>query len=151
MGGDQRRESFHSIVIEVPFVPCEINVASCKNLKSLKISRASSIADEWLCSHISNCPLLESSTIDSCPRFTSVKISSLHFKQFCIMDCESLAEVQTETPNLRIFKYSGSIISFISDALTLSEADLCFITDDMDTQCYVKYVEVIWTHCEVSG
>lgn len=67
------------------------------------------------------------------------------------MDCESLAEVQTETPNLRIFKYSGSIISFISDALTLSEADLCFITDDMDTQCYVKYVEVIWTHCEVSG
>ncbi|KAH9713199.1 F-box/LRR-repeat protein 25 [Citrus sinensis] len=123
----------------VPFVPCEINVASCKNLKSLKISRASSITDEWLCSHISNCPLLESLTIDSCPRFTSVKISSLHLKQFCIMDCESLAEVQIETPNLRIFKYSGSIISFISDALTLSEADLCVISDDMDTQWYVKY------------
>lgn len=114
MGGDQRRESFHLIVIEVPFVPCEINVAFCKNLKSLKISRASSIANEWLCSHISNCPLLESLTIDSCPRFTSVKISRLHLKQFCIMGCESLAEVQTETPNLRIFKYSGSIISFIS-------------------------------------
>ncbi|KAK3211276.1 hypothetical protein Dsin_015982 [Dipteronia sinensis] len=124
------------------FDACEINVAYCKNLKSLSLS-SSSIKDEWLCNLISKLPHLECLYLGSCHKLESIKISSPSLKELRIYGCEKLAEVNIDTPNLSFFNYSGDMISLSSNALALSKVDLFLFRKNFYTLWHAKYIELL--------
>lgn len=53
----------HSVFVREPCGLCEVNVAPCKNLKSLKLCTPS-IKDDWLSNQISELPFPENLEID---------------------------------------------------------------------------------------
>lgn len=123
--------------------PIEINVSSCGNLKRLTFDFLP-IADEWLCNGISKFPLLEYLSMTKCHKLKSVRISSPCLKTLILECCDNLIQVEIETPNLSIFKYHGDLISFSSNALSLSETSLCFSSHLMvNIKWIVKYIEIL--------
>ncbi|KAJ0013468.1 hypothetical protein Pint_19613 [Pistacia integerrima] len=70
-----------------------------------------------------NLLLLQYLSITSCCQLRSINIPSPSLKKL-VINGYSLVEVKLETPNLSIFKFRGDAISFISNALALSETDL---------------------------
>lgn len=144
-------QGFKSLDIKAPnassiaiatLLKCEVSITSCKNLKRLVLWDCS-FTDEWLCNQISRLPLLEHLFIRCCQNIERIKISSTPLKTLCICMCERLVEVEIYTPNLRIFKYDGDVVSLSSGALTLSVTELCFSSHDVDSQWYVNYTELL--------
>lgn len=144
-------QGFKSLDIKAPnassiaiatLLKCEVSITSCKNLKRLVLWNCS-FTDEWLCNQISRLPLLEHLFIRCCQNIERIKISSTPLKTLCICMCERLVEVEIYTPNLRIFKYDGDVVSLSSGALTLSVTELCFSSHDVDSQWYVNYTELL--------
>lgn len=131
-----------SITVQGPTVPSAINIVLCKNLKFLSLY-AASVVDEWLSYLISRLPVLEVLGISRCYKLESIEISSPCLKGLKIIGCKKLAAVKIETPNLRKFGYNGDIISFSSSALTLLETNLYLYSGNIDSQWYVKYIELI--------
>lgn len=79
-----------------------------------------------------------------CHKLTSVRISSLCLKTLILECCDKLIQVEIETPNLSIFKYHGDLISFSSNALSLSETSLCFSSHLMvNIEWVVEYFEIL--------
>ena len=79
-----------------------------------------------------------------CHKLTSVRISSPCLKTLILECCDNLIQVEIETPNLSIFKYHGDLISFSSNALSLSETSLCFSSHLMvNIKWIVKYIEIL--------
>ncbi|XP_031252165.1 putative F-box/LRR-repeat protein At3g18150 isoform X1 [Pistacia vera] len=132
----------HSISLSQLSGPCEINIAPCKSLKRLKLRRLV-IRDEWLCNEMLKLPLLEYLSIMHCNKLESIKISSPSLKELLITECSNLVEVNMVTSNLSRFKYSGDVISFLFNDLTLSQVDLNFHSENIDDQWYAKYTELL--------
>lgn len=130
-------------VHQTALFPIEINVSSCKNLKCLTFHFLP-IEDEWLCNGISKFPLLEYLSITKCDRLKNIRISSPCLKTLILECCDKLIQVEIETPSLSIFKYHGDLISFSSDALSLTEASLCFSSHYMvNIEWLVEYIEIL--------
>ncbi|KAL9463822.1 hypothetical protein AB3S75_001595 [Citrus x aurantiifolia] len=123
-------------------LPCEINVASCKNIKFLTL-RLLSLKDEWLCSQIPNFPFLENLNLVGCDKLKSIKISSLSLKMLKIFECAGLVEVKIEAPNLSIFRYQGDVVSFSIGAMTLLETHLSFNKNNSDIDWYSEYIGLL--------
>lgn len=123
-------------------LPCEINVASCKNIKFLTL-RLLSLKDEWLCSQIPNFPFLENLNLVGCDKLKSIKISSLSLKMLKIFECAGLIEVKIEAPNLSIFRYQGDVVSFSIGAMTLLETHLSFDKNNSDIDWYSEYIGLL--------
>ncbi|TXG68693.1 hypothetical protein EZV62_003628 [Acer yangbiense] len=119
--------------------PFDINVTDCTNLKNIELVGAS-IKDESLYKLISELPFLESLCLGSCPKLKRVEISSPSLKTLKISKCYEVVELKIDSPNLSNFTFDGNMISLCSNALTLSDIDLCFNTQ---TQWYVKLVELL--------
>ncbi|KAI9165256.1 hypothetical protein LWI28_010519 [Acer negundo] len=132
----------HSLAFVGRLDECDINVAYCKNLKSLSLS-STFIKDEWLYNLISKLPLLECLYIGSCHKLESIKISSPSLRELCINGCVKLAEVDIDTPNLGFFNYFGDMISLSSNALALSKVDLFLFRDKFYTPWNIKYIELL--------
>lgn len=74
----------------------------------------------------------------------SIRISSPCLKTLILKCCDKLIQLEIETPNLSIFKYHGDLISFSSNALSLSETSLCFSSHYMvNIEWVVGYIEVL--------
>ncbi|KAJ0015255.1 hypothetical protein Pint_19735 [Pistacia integerrima] len=99
-------------------------------------------------------PLIEYLTIESSKGFKSlelfslsklrevkIRISNPSLKEL-IINGSDLVDVKLETPNLSIFKFRGHPISFISNAMALSETDL-YVYGYSDIQDLVKYIELL--------
>ncbi|KAH9713245.1 putative F-box protein [Citrus sinensis] len=123
-------------------LPCEINVASCKNIKFLTL-RLLSLKDEWLCSQIPNFSFLENLNLVGCDKLKSIKISSLSLKMLKIFECAGLIEVKIEAPNLSIFRYQGDVVSFSIGAMTLLETHLSFNKNNSDIDWYSEYIGLL--------
>lgn len=131
-----------SLIAILSLLKFDVSVTSCKNLKWLDLCECP-CTDDWLCSQIPRLPLLEQLLIRHCKNLERIKIPSTSLKTLGIGPCERLAEVKIDTPNLRIFKYNGDVVSLSSGALSLSEAELCFSSHNIDSQWYVNYIELI--------
>lgn len=139
----QKALSLKSICIVRPGLhQTDIGITSCKNLSQLNV-RGGSFTDEQLCNLISELPLLEDLCISSWNKIQNLKISSSRIKFLTLRACENLAEVLFETPNLSVFRYSGDIFSWTTCSLSLSEASLHFFSKNIDSQWYVKYIELL--------
>ncbi|TXG69213.1 hypothetical protein EZV62_004148 [Acer yangbiense] len=126
------------------FRPFDINATDCTNLKNMELEGAS-IKDVSLYKLISELSLLESLYLGSCCKLKTVKISSPSLKTLKISNCYKVVELMIDSPNLSHFTYDGGMISLCSNALALSNIDLCFklIKFDTQTQWYVKLVELL--------
>ncbi|XP_031258470.1 F-box/LRR-repeat protein At2g42720-like isoform X2 [Pistacia vera] len=134
----------HSVTI-TEIKACEIDIASCRNLKNLILSKLS-IMDDWLCNVISDFSLLQYLSITNCYELKRIKISSPSLKELVIYGfvlLTKVVEVKLETPNLSIFKFRGDAISFTSNVLALSKTDLYIDCFGYDTQFFVKYIEFL--------
>lgn len=131
-----------SISIASLAASCKIDITSCQNLKCLILSEGP-FTDGWLCCQVSRLLLLEQLCIWCCDNIGSIKILGPCLKILTIFRCKKLVEVMLDTPNLNIFRYTGDIVSFSSGALTLSEADLHFSSNKIDSEWYEKYIELI--------
>lgn len=88
--------------------------------------------------------ILECLDIFDCMNLMSIKISSLSLKKLCVISyVEHLTKFKIKTPNLRIFTYWGHMISFSSNSLALSETRLVFYHDDIDSEWYMKLIELL--------
>jgi hypothetical protein len=95
------------------------------NLKKLLLE-SMIVTDKWLHDVLSKHPLIESLEIRGCHMLKRIKISSDYLKSLTICYCTKLVEVNIITLNLRRLKYCGDVISFSSNAWTLSEVILEF-------------------------
>ncbi|KAL5753401.1 hypothetical protein ACOSQ2_023908 [Xanthoceras sorbifolium] len=138
----------HSLAFVGRLDACEINVAYCKNLKSLSLG-STFIKDEWLCNLISELPLLECLFIGACHKLESIKISSPSLKELYINGCVKLVEVNINTPNLSFFSYFGDMMSLSLNALALSNVDLFLFRNNFHSPWHVKYIELLaqFHHC----
>ncbi|TXG68771.1 hypothetical protein EZV62_003706 [Acer yangbiense] len=134
--------NLHSFEIYAPTALYEINVDYCKNLKRLSLGGIS-IKDEWLCNLVRKLQLLEYLGIGSCDDLESVKISCPTLKTLQISECSNLVELKIDTPNLSVLHYWGDMISFSSNALSLSDIDIELNPKKFDTEWYIKYIELV--------
>ncbi|KAL5755819.1 hypothetical protein ACOSQ2_020565 [Xanthoceras sorbifolium] len=134
--------NIHLLAISWSSAPCEINVASCKNIKDLSLNGIF-LKDEWLCQLISRLSLLEFLSIVDCFELKGVRISSPCLKELCLSDCRELVELNIDAPNLRVFTYWGRIVSFSLNALALSKTELELEYMSSDTQWFVKYIQFL--------
>ncbi|TXG68772.1 hypothetical protein EZV62_003707 [Acer yangbiense] len=131
-------------ILEDKFIQYDINVTGCSNLKDIELMGAS-MKDESLYKLISELPLLENLCLDSCPKLKTIKISSPSLKTLKIYRCYEVVELKIDSPNLSHFTYVGGMISLCSNALALSNIDLCFNLKRFENQSqqYVKLVELL--------
>ncbi|TXG69428.1 hypothetical protein EZV62_004363 [Acer yangbiense] len=92
---------------------CDINVASCKNIKDLSLNGVRMMND-WLCNLISELSILEFLSIFDCFELESFSISSPCLKELCLSGCRNLVEINIVAPNLRVFVYSGTMDEIIN-------------------------------------
>ncbi|KAK3219228.1 hypothetical protein Dsin_013198 [Dipteronia sinensis] len=123
---------------------CDINVASCKNIKDLSLSRVC-MKDNWLCNLISELSILKFLSIFDCFELESFRISSPYLQELCLSGCRNLVEISIRAPNLHVFVYSGKIISLSLNALALSKIDLELQIIGFYSQWFVKCVEYLET------
>ncbi|XP_059454254.1 FBD-associated F-box protein At3g52670-like [Corylus avellana] len=95
------------------------------NLKKLLVE-STIVTDKWLYDVLSKHPLIESLELRDCSMLKMIKISSDHLKSLTICHCTKLIEVDIITLNLHRLEYCGDVISFSSNAWTLSEVRLDF-------------------------
>ncbi|KAI9160615.1 hypothetical protein LWI28_010015 [Acer negundo] len=123
---------------------CDINVASCKNIKDLSLNGVCMRGD-WLCNLISELSILEFLSIFDCFELESFRISSPCLKELCLCGCRNLVEINIVAPNLHVFVYSGKITSLSLNALALSKIDLELHIMGFYSQWFVKCVEFLET------
>ncbi|KAL6526368.1 hypothetical protein OROMI_030008 [Orobanche minor] len=128
---------------------CRLDIASFKNLKHLKIIYVDG-KDDRLSNQISKFPFLECLILKGCRNLRSFKISSLSLKSFEMCSCVGVIEVKIEAPNLSLFKYQGSVVSFSLGALTLSESHILFRTKYLHPAQYDKYIKLLAMFYSVS-
>ncbi|XP_038904992.1 F-box/LRR-repeat protein At3g03360-like [Benincasa hispida] len=124
------------------FQPCCINISSCKNLKTLKLSMVA-IKDDWFHDCISEFPLLEMLALSYCHMLESLRISSPHLKKFILCGCESVTRVHIDTPCLSVLEFSGDVISFSLNAPALSQANVELSPRIFDNPWFVKQIEFL--------
>ncbi|KAG6733539.1 hypothetical protein I3842_01G229400 [Carya illinoinensis] len=107
------------------YKPCEINLAPCKSLKTLKLCMAA-ITDEWFHDRLSEFPLLENLALSDCRMLESIRISSRHLKRLLLRRCDFLIEVEIDAPCLCSFKYNGDTIPFSLNSPALLQSDVPF-------------------------
>lgn len=129
----------YSVHITAKQTPREIIVTPCKNLKELKLCEVV-ITDGWLCKQISELPFLEYLYVKYCGKLRNVKIISPRLKKLDFTSTEKLVELRLNTPNLSMFKTSGSMVSFSSNALALSETVFYYM---FYVDKYVKLIELL--------
>lgn len=118
----------------------EINLISCKNLTSLKLSLVS-ISDEWIHDLITELQFLKFLSLDHCEVVNAVKISSLCLEELELHNCQEWAELKIDTPNLRHLELSGTIASLSLNATSLSEIVLTYVGRDIFTQNCIEFLE----------
>jgi hypothetical protein len=84
------------------------------------------VTDKWLHDVLSKHPLIERLELHNYNTLKKIKISSDHLKSLTISYCAKLVEVNIITLNLHRLEYCGNVISFSSNAWTLSEVRLKF-------------------------
>ncbi|KAL0554178.1 hypothetical protein IC582_008095 [Cucumis melo] len=124
------------------FQPCCINISSCKNLKTLKLSMVA-ITDDWFNRCFSEFPLLEILALSYCHMLESLRISSSHLKKFILCGCESVTRVDIDAPCLSRLEFSGDVISFSLNAPALSQADMELSPRIFDNPWVVKQIEFL--------
>ncbi|KAL5824457.1 hypothetical protein ACOSQ3_020520 [Xanthoceras sorbifolium] len=134
--------NIHLLAISWSSAPCEINVASCKDIKDLSLNGIF-LKDEWLCQLISRLSLLEVLSIFDCSELRHVKISSPCLKELCLSNCRELVELNIDAPNLRVFTYWGRVVSFSLNTLALLKTELVLEYMSSDTQWFVKYTQFL--------
>ena len=95
------------------------------NLRKLLL-KSIIVTDKWLHNVLSKHSLIESLELHYCSMLKMIKISSDHLKSLTICFCTNLVEVNIITLNLHRLEYYGDVISFSSNAWTLSEVVLHF-------------------------
>jgi hypothetical protein len=109
------------------------------NLKKLVLN-SPIVTDKWLHGFLSKHPLIESLELSYFCLLERIKISSDHMKSLIIGQYSNLVEVNIVTPNLQRLGYWGKVISFSSNAFTLSEASLKF---SINTSLNVETIEFL--------
>ncbi|KAI9160014.1 hypothetical protein LWI28_004272 [Acer negundo] len=132
----------HLLSINGPTTSLEMNLALCKNLKSLSFSD-SKIEVEWPWDQISKLHVLEYLSIRNCSSFNSIKISSSSLKTLSIFGCVKLIELNIDTPYLHCFDYRGDIIPLSINAPALSKVSLNLPRGIIVTKWYVEYVKLL--------
>ncbi|KAI9160778.1 hypothetical protein LWI28_011508 [Acer negundo] len=122
----------------------QIDIASCKNLKSLILDTI--ITDEWLSNQISELNQLEYLSVNKSEKLENIRISSLSLKTLIIHGSFGLNSIKIETPKLSEFTYDGKIVEFSSNALYLSEANLCISTNQFYSR-NDEYIRFLGNFC----
>lgn len=124
------------------FQPCCININSCKNLKTLKLSMVA-ITDDWFHDCISEFPLLEMLALSYCHMLESLRISIPLLKKFILCGCECVTRVDISAPCLSVLEFSGDVISFSLNAPALSQANIELSPRIFDNPWFVKQIEFL--------
>eukprot|EP00257_Ricinus_communis_P015009 XP_015572832.1 putative F-box/LRR-repeat protein At3g18150 [Ricinus communis] len=105
---------------------CKINLAMCKDLKSLTLEDAN-MSDDWFQNLLSNFSLIEQLILSKCNALRHITISGRWLKKLALMECRELTEADIDTPNLLSFEYRGQKMPFSSlNPFSLKEAKLYF-------------------------
>ncbi|TXG68703.1 hypothetical protein EZV62_003638 [Acer yangbiense] len=133
-----------SVLISSLYTLRQIDIASCKNLKSLILDTI--ITDEWLSNQISELNQLEYLSLNKSEKLENIRISSLSLKTLIIHGSFGLNLIKIETPKLSEFTYHGKIVEFSSNALSLSEANLCISTNQFYSR-NDEYIQFLGNFC----
>ncbi|TXG68773.1 hypothetical protein EZV62_003708 [Acer yangbiense] len=121
----------------------EMIIGECHGFESIELfglSRINNITlfDNWEFNRV-EAKLLNVSSLSileegSCPKLKRVEISSPSLRTLKISKCYEVVELKIDSPNLSNFTFDGNMISLCSNALALSDIDLCFNLIKFDTQ-----------------
>lgn len=129
--------------------PCEIEVATCKSMKRLKLVGV--LFDDFdLNMLLEGLPVLEQLFLYECDNLRDVCISSPHLVELEFERCRYLLTAAIHSPNLKIFHYADDDpISFKSKcpALKLTEASIYLKPDMKGDKWYVGLVKFLSKLC----
>ncbi|TXG49426.1 hypothetical protein EZV62_025301 [Acer yangbiense] len=100
------------------------------------------ISDEWLRDLILQLPDLKFLSISCCYKLKSIEISSSCLEELDLCECIDCnwIELKIDTPNLRSLSYRGTVLLLSSNASALSKINLHFLSRNVETQKYIKFL-----------
>ena len=99
-----------------------ISLASCRDLTSLYLSQCV-LTDDWLHSHLSRFPRLETLVITDSPALQNVRVPAPRLRTLHLSECENVEVVEIDAPTLSSFEFSG-----LNSPVLLSENVPCPMT-----------------------
>ncbi|PON81931.1 F-box domain containing protein [Trema orientale] len=102
---------------------CEIDLSSCKSLKSLELKNVHIVSDEWFSGQVSQLVSLESLKLTSCGGLKSIVCRCNNsLKIMDLNDCWTLENIEVVSLNLEFFRYSTVSSGIISDSRVISNS-----------------------------